>query len=733
METLRKDPPYAPSKRSIPLSSSPESSSESGGVFPYLHILRNRKGLIAGIVFLSLLFAFFVNLRQKPVYQASTELILQSRSKTPTVGQAPTSFLQDATLLATQFRLIRGPRLAERVLRKLEKPENREALLRLFAIRPSRKRKETSVFSDGERQALLGSIRGSISVRQPERAVRIITISVEGYDPPMVARLADAVAEAYIEINYSAHLDSFRQSFGMISKSLAEIREKIKTGEIASQKINSEIRLLEALKIYGEKHPLVIQLRSEIPELAQKLKLSGQNLETMEISQRKDLVPLLRRPILELEELQKIESDLYTLKPLLEQEVNSNREMYNSIFHRLQEIEIEGGGSEWVDAKVVERATVPGQPVRPNKKMNLMLGLFFGVFFGTGLAFFIEYLDSSMRSMEDVRSYLKLFPLGMVPQVEFGEKEEKGEGEKEGQTVDKFLRPFWLASDSDVPLFVAEAYRIIRTNLAFGSIDTTLKVLQVTSAVKGEGKTTTAANLAISLASAGSKTLLVDADLRRPALHRILGLPGGAEGGLTESLTNGKSWQSVMLPTPIPNLFFIGSGTTPHNPAELLSSKRMKALMEELKEHFDMVIFDSPPVISVADSAIIGSRVDGTILVSRSGFIPRHLCLHAKNALESVHAKVIGCVLNGVRTQHQPYYYYEYYRQYGRYHEEGEENQKSRGETPSLSPSSETLEKLRALKEPLLVFLSTGWARLAELLKWERFNQGESKSSVGRE
>lgn len=727
METKR-EPPYAlPARQALQIPSA--EVQKSGGVFPYLHILRNRKGLIAGVIFISLMVSFLTNLAQKPVYQATTELIFQSRSKVAGLGQSAMGLFQDATLLITQFRMIRGPHVAERTLQKLEKPENRQSLLRAFSIRPSRKRNDTNVFSSRERQSLVGSIQGAVTVRQPDRAVRIISISMDCYDPQTAARIADAVADAYIEINYAAYIDSYQQNFGMISKSLAEIREKIKTGEFASQKINSEVRLLEALQIYGERHPLVIELRSQIPELVRKLKLTTRNLETMEISRRKDLVPLLMRPTLNLEDLQKIEADLYTLKPILEHEVNSSREMYNSIFQRLQQIEVEGVGNEWVDVKVVERAGIPGRPIRPNKRLNLMLGLFFGLFFGTALAFFLEYLDSSIRSVEDIASYLKLFPLGMVPQVLSGERREK-EG-KDQPPVPPIGRSFWLASDSKIPLFVAEAYRIIRTNLAFGSIDTTLKVLQVTSAVKGEGKTTTSANLAISIASAGSKVLLVDGDLRKPALHKILGVEMGIENGLSDSLTNGKSWQSVVLPTPTPNLFLMGAGTMAPNPAELLSSKRMRSLIEELREHFDIVIFDSPPVISVADSAIIASRVDGTILVSRSGFIPRHLCLQAKNALESVHAKVIGCILNGVQTQHQPYHYYDYYRQYGRYQEEEEENQRLKEKVSSLDFSLETIERLKALKDPLLLLLSNSWTWVGERLKWERLNKEETKSSVG--
>jgi Mrp family chromosome partitioning ATPase len=203
--------------------------------------------------------------------------------------------------------------------------------------------------------------------------------------------------------------------------------------------------------------------------------------------------------------------------------------------------------------------------------------------------------------------------------------------------------------------------------------------------------------------------------------------------GLTNALLSHANLNTFLRPTRVENLRVLTTGPLPPNPAELLSSKRMQSLIEELKENFDLVIFDSPPVISVADSAIIASRMDGTILVSRSGFVPRHLCLQAKNALESVHAKVIGCVLNGVETQHQPYYYYEYYRQYGRYEEEetGQPSKERKVSPPDFTP--ETIERLRALREPLLILLANGWARLKELLKWERLNREETKSSVGRQ
>ena len=224
-------------------------------------------------------------------------------------------------------------------------------------------------------------------------------------------------------------------------------------------------------------------------------------------------------------------------------------------------------------------------------------------------------------------------------------------------------------------------------------------------------------NLGISLAQAGIKTLLVDADMRRPSLHSILELSGNEEG-LSQALSNGVAWQSMVRQTNVPNLFCLPSGVIPPNPAELLASKRMKSLLDELKENFDMVILDSPPVISVADSPIIASRVDGTVLVSRSGFIPRHICLHAKNALESVNGKIIGCVLNGVLSHHQSYYYSHYYGADAYYH--GEDGEKKSGRRKGESEIVSELNRLEALKEPLLALLSTGWGKAVDFLKGER-------------
>lgn len=659
-------PPYvAIGTRAYPQAAGPaEDTHSDSDIHSYLHILQKRKKIVLSSVLVALAAAVFVNITQRPVYRASTEVVLQRKDVDVSVvsgGPQQGNLMQDPTFLLTQMRLIKGPLLAEKALKKIESPEIRRPLFESFAVHSSGKPETGAVFSERERRALLGRLRSSISASQVERGASILAISMDGYDPLVTKQMVDVVAESYVELNYELQIGSFKKSFTVISKSLGEVGEKIKAGELALQKVTKEIELLEALKIYGGKYPVVVSHRAAVASLSEKLASGIKNYERMDIGLQKVRFSVLLEPHLDLNTLMPVEADLQNLKAILEQEVHTNREMYNSIFKRLQEVELTEGRNQWFDAKVLEPAGIPSRPIRPNKMANLLGALALGILIGVGLVYFFEYLDSSLRTIDDIRSYLKIFPLGQVPYVErLLENEEDTLSDLDMRSP----RPFWNTSDINLPLYVAEAYRIIRTNLAFGAMERSIKVLQVTSSIKGEGKTTTVCNLGISLAQAGIKTLLVDADMRRPSLHYILKL-GGHEEGLSNALTNGVAWSQLVHATKIPYLYCMTAGVIPPNPAELLSSKRIKELLNELKENFDLVILDTPPVISVADSSIVAASVEGVILVSRAGFIPRHLSLHAKTALESVNGRIVGAILNGVMEHHQSYYSGYYGKYYG--------------------------------------------------------------------
>lgn len=206
---------------------------------------------------------------------------------------------------------------------------------------------------------------------------------------------------------------------------------------------------------------------------------------------------------------------------------------------------------------------------------------------------------------------------------------------------------------------ISEAYRTLRTNIQFSAIDEELKVIMVTSAGPGEGKSTTLINLAAAYAQSDKKVLVIDADLRKPTMHHTLMVSN--RSGLTNLLTNQTSIDKVVGETFIPNLFAITSGPIPPNPSEILASKRMVSLLNELKEQFDIILIDTPPAIAVTDAQIISSRSDGVILVVDSEKVKRDVALKAKQNLENVRARILGVVLNNVDRKNKDSYYYYYY------------------------------------------------------------------------
>jgi capsular exopolysaccharide synthesis family protein len=205
----------------------------------------------------------------------------------------------------------------------------------------------------------------------------------------------------------------------------------------------------------------------------------------------------------------------------------------------------------------------------------------------------------------------------------------------------------------------SEAFRTLRTNLQFTSPDRELKTILLTSAGPGEGKSTVSGNLAIAFAQLGQKVVLVGCDLRKPVLHQMFSVANAP--GLTGHLTGQASLDDAILRSRIDGLDVIPSGPVPPNPAELLQSKAMNSVIAQLKERYDIVIFDGAPVIAVTDSAIMASKVDGTVLVMRAHAVPRDVALHAKTLLEQANARILGVVLNGVRPQDQKNYHYYYY------------------------------------------------------------------------
>jgi receptor protein-tyrosine kinase len=290
---------------------------------------------------------------------------------------------------------------------------------------------------------------------------------------------------------------------------------------------------------------------------------------------------------------------------------------------------------------IVAPAVQPTQPVLPKPLSNIALGFLAGFLAGLALAFLLDYLDQSVRSDEVLQERAGLLPLGHIAYV-------PAKPGRRGELV---------ALNGDSP--VVEAYKALRTNLLFSSVDREVKTIVITSAVANEGKSRTAANLAIVLAQAGHRTLLVDADFRRPSQHRIFGRVRNV--GLSNLFVQDMSDSSLfVLDEEVKDLVSLGSGPTPPNPSELLGSGQMKALLARFRKAFDYVVMDTPPVNAVTDASVLAASTDAVILVVETNKATYTAVQHAKQALERVGGKVLGSVMNKMKAAGGGYYYYDY-------------------------------------------------------------------------
>ena len=333
--------------------------------------------------------------------------------------------------------------------------------------------------------------------------------------------------------------------------------------------------------------------------------------------------------------------------------------IYKMLMEKYEEVRISEAG-KLGNVKIIDQAQVPKEPVGPRRKLNILFGGLLGVALGIGLVLLMEYMDTSLKNIHDIEQFLALPVLGMIPAIDQGDVASQAENGKTGNGATSIAER--LISHHLPKSPISEAYRILRTNLQFLNPDAPLKTILVTSAGPSEGKTTTASNLAITMAQVGARTLIVDADLRRPMVNGVFGIP--QEPGLTELLVKGGDLQKAMVSTDIENLFILPAGTIPPNPSELLSSQKMKHLIQEMKKCCDLVILDCPPVITVTDAAVLAAEADCVVLVVQSGKTDREAARRAKTLLLNVKARIAGTVLNNISSDMlagYSYYYHYYY------------------------------------------------------------------------
>jgi capsular exopolysaccharide synthesis family protein len=382
-------------------------------------------------------------------------------------------------------------------------------------------------------------------------------------------------------------------------------------------------------------------------------------------------------------------------------EIDNKKNMLESLMKRLSETDVSARlrGLRTSNVRVVDPARVPVAPSSPNKQRNLLLALFLGLFGGIGLAFLMEYLDNSVKTSEDVERSADLPTLGIIPEFskagykkgygygygygygQGGGKERKRKKEEiaeAGVEERKTGKENEIEAEKKKPIThielithyapksnFSESYRSLRTAFLLSSAGPSRKTVLITSALPSEGKSANICNFAVTLAQNNKRVLIIDADLRKPRQHRIFGIKN--LNGLTNCLTIGAEFKDLIKPTTIKNLFLINSGPLPPNPAELLGSERMAALLSQLKHSvmaFDYIVIDTPPILAVTDALVVAPHTDGVILIVWSGKTSRESLRIAKEKLDLMNIKTMGVVLNHLNVRDLGYYYKHYHYHY---------------------------------------------------------------------
>ncbi len=485
---------------------------------------------------------------------------------------------------------------------------------------------------------------------------QLIDIAVEDPDPQRAAAIANSLVEVFIKRNSELQSARFADSETSLKSQIAQIETQISTLQDQSKAVN-DAQLQENIKrtktemdrLQGE----IITIKADLLKLNDSEKTDAANG-----TPTADIVSRVNEKQFQLDQLQNTYdqySQIYTNLVILgksaigsdtaSQQMQSTLALYQQIRANLlssyENIRLARLNST-SNIISIEPAVAPLEPIRPKVFNNTGLGAIVGLMLAGAIAFLIEYLDDTLKTAEQVGQVLGLPVIGYIAEMEH------------------LGRSAYVSDNPRSP--VSEAFRTLRTNLEFAGVDTPIKTLLVVSAHPAEGKSTVAANLAVTLAQGGKHVLLLDADLRRPNVHRFFGLTNRA--GLSDVFRDTITLADVARPFRDSNLVIVTSGDIPPNPADLLGSKKMESILNSAKLAADIVIIDSPPFL-VTDAAILASRVDAVLLVIQPGKTPADAALSSLEQMKRSDARVIGAVLNRI-PRNRPYYYggYRHYTAY---------------------------------------------------------------------
>jgi polysaccharide biosynthesis transport protein len=439
--------------------------------------------------------------------------------------------------------------------------------------------------------------------------------------------------------------------------------------KLREQKVDLEVQIAQMNTQFGPAYPKLVQMNGQLKELTAQIQTENNKVVgrlradyLASAQQEKMLQDALEQQKVEANKLNESSIEY----SLLKRDVDTNRTLYEGLLEKLKEAGVTAGLRS-NNFRIVDVARVPTAPSEPNLPRNLAFSLALGLTTGIGLSFLLEGLDNTVRTPDQAQAVSALPSLGMIP---LGSRRRTEISHRKRLALANSKEAVELVTLERPKSQMAESYRALRTSLLLTSLGGPPHVILVTSALPGEGKSTTTLNAAIVLAQKGARVLLMDADLRRPTLHKTLGM--GPREGLSDVLTGNASLAQAIVPTHIlPNLSLLPAGTPPPNPAELLASSNMRELLVQLRSQYDHIVIDTPPTLSVTDAVILSTLADRVVLVIRSAQTTKQALRRSRDILMQVNAHVCGVLLNAVDLASPDYYnYYEYHDRYGSYYRE---------------------------------------------------------------
>ena len=469
---------------------------------------------------------------------------------------------------------------------------------------------------------------------------------VESGDPDAIASSAAGIDTGTGSQSASALLDTLRGKQADLHIQIADLNTQFGPSYPKLAQLNNQLKEVDS-QIQGEMKKLVGKVRGQYTTALQRESMLREALEKQK------------------QEANKLNESAIQYN-ILKRDSESYRQLYEGLLQRMKEAGV-SAGLKSNNFRIVDTARVPGGPIEPNIPRNLLFASVLGLMSGVGLAFLLEGLDNTVRTTEQAQIISGLASLGMIP---LGSKSSREGPNGKRLALASSNEAVELITQARPQSQMAESYRALRTSLLLTNLGAPPKVIMVTSALPQEGKSTTSINTAIVLAQKGVRVLLIDADLRRPSIHKTLGM--GPRSGLSNVLTGSATLQQAVARSPVlPNLFILPAGTPPPNPAELLASAQMREVLSELSLQYDHIVVDTPPTLSVTDAVVLSPRADAVILVIRSGQTTKQALRRSRDVLTRVKAKVAGVLLNAVDlTSPDYYYYYEYQGKYARYYQE---------------------------------------------------------------